>query len=215
MALQPPAVTQPAGHSEVHLLGPAPYNNDSGDSQPLAYMEPQASPCFAFTTAAALDHDGLGAILPTAITDLPASTKADPPGTRYIDNFPSQSLAGCTYGTGQTAFDKIADKSTSQSGHLWESFANENDWKLAQWLVKNVGHNQAEEFLKLNTIKMNVVSLFSGKDKLYAAMDALPGGVAWKRKEVSQTGNLTGESAFKYRDLRLVTKTSGLGGGGC
>ncbi|THG92765.1 hypothetical protein EW026_g8252 [Hermanssonia centrifuga] len=24
-----------------------------------------------------------------------------------------------------------------------------------------------------------------------------------------------GESAFKYRDLRLVTKTSGLGGGGC
>ncbi len=26
---------------------------------------------------------------------------------------------------------------------------------------------------------------------------------------------LYAESAFKYRDLRLVTKTSGLGGGGC
>ncbi len=33
---------------------------------------------------------------------------------------------------------------------------------------------------------------FSNKDKLYAAVDALPGGVAWKRKEVSQTGDLTG-----------------------
>ncbi len=149
----PPAGIQPAGHSNAHLLGPAPYDNESGDSQPLAYMEPQPSPCFASTAAAALDHDDPDAILPTAITTPPASTKVDPPGTRYIDNFPSQSFAGRAYGTGRTAFDETADKETSQSGHLWESFANEDDWKLAQWLVKNVGHNQAEEFLKLNTVR--------------------------------------------------------------
>ncbi|PSS37916.1 hypothetical protein PHLCEN_2v231 [Hermanssonia centrifuga] len=191
MALQPLAGTQPAGHSNAHLLGLAPYDNESGDSQPLAYMEPQPSPCFASAAAAALDHDDPDAILPTAITTPPASTKVDPPGTRYIDSFPSQSFAGRAYSTGRTAFDETADKETSQSGHLWESFANEDDWKLAQWLVKNVGHNQAEEFLKLNTIKTNVAPSFSNKDKLYAAVDALPGGVAWKRKEVSQTGDLT------------------------
>ncbi|PSS29866.1 hypothetical protein PHLCEN_2v2633 [Hermanssonia centrifuga] len=36
------------------------------------------------------------------------------------------------------------------------------------------------------------------------------------RREIDETDPIRrDESAFKYRDLRLVTKTSGLGGGGC
>ncbi len=36
-----------------------------------------------------------------------------------------------------------------KNGTEWGPFADEDEWQLAEWLLKNVGQMQADAFLKL------------------------------------------------------------------
>ncbi|KAJ3487621.1 hypothetical protein NLI96_g3382 [Meripilus lineatus] len=79
-----------------------------------------------------------------------------------------------------------------RGAEVWGPFQDEDEWELAKWLIKNVGHNQAEEFLKLQAIHGRVKPSFQNKTKLYEAVDSLPGGISWLREEIKLTGDVVG-----------------------
>ncbi|THG92911.1 hypothetical protein EW026_g8163 [Hermanssonia centrifuga] len=115
------------------------------------------------------------------------------PDERYALQCPSDCHAGATFGVAKTAFDIIRDDQVLRGAEIWGPFKDDNQWKLAKWLIKNVGHNQAEEFLKLGIIQDAGLD-YSNKDRLYKAVDELPSGLDWRCKEVVQTGDLTNAS---------------------
>lgn len=49
----------------------------------------------------------------------------------------------------KTAFEHIRDDQILTGCEVLGPFADEEEWELAKWLIKNVGHNQTEAFLKL------------------------------------------------------------------
>jgi hypothetical protein len=67
----------------------------------------------------------------------------------FEEPFPSKYMAGATYGRAKTMFEHIRDDQVLNGYEILGPFAEEEEWELAKWLIKNVGHNQAEAFLKL------------------------------------------------------------------
>ncbi|KAI0342948.1 hypothetical protein BDW22DRAFT_1318377, partial [Trametopsis cervina] len=114
---------------------------------------------------------------------------------QWCENIPVEKHAGATYGPSRTIFDQIRDQQVSANMEALGPFESASKWELAKWLVKNVGHNQAEEFLKLALVSIRQTDLgFKTKDQLYQKIDELPSGVGWKCQEVHQQGDLTDTS---------------------
>ena len=76
-----------------------------------------------------------------------------PSGPPEIVKFPAHHEAGKKYGSCETQFETILKAETEQGLGEYGEFEDEDDWKLAEWLVKNVGKNQIDEFLKLNIVR--------------------------------------------------------------
>ncbi|KAI5983673.1 hypothetical protein EDD15DRAFT_2178696 [Pisolithus albus] len=72
----------------------------------------------------------------------------------------------------------IRDEEVLGVGEIWGPFKSEGEWQLVQWLIKNVGHGQAEEFLRLNITD------------LLDAVDHLPQSVEWKCECITLTGDV-------------------------
>ena len=68
--------------------------------------------------------------------------------------FPREKVAGATFGEARTGFHDIRDDQILKDGEVLGPFASEAEWELAKWLMKNVGHNQVEEFLKLPIVSL-------------------------------------------------------------
>ncbi|KIM63476.1 hypothetical protein SCLCIDRAFT_55594, partial [Scleroderma citrinum Foug A] len=73
-------------------------------------------------------------------------------------------------------FEKFQDEKILEGGDIWGPFKSEEEWQLAKWLIKNVGHTQAENFLWLNI--------------LLDMVNQLPGSIDWKCECVTLTGNI-------------------------
>lgn len=82
------------------------------------------------------------------------ATDVDDLPKHYFEHFPAAYYAGATHGDNQTSFDDVHDHQVLQHGEVWGPFQSEEQWQLAKWLVKNVGHNQAEEFLRLPIVRI-------------------------------------------------------------
>jgi hypothetical protein len=67
----------------------------------------------------------------------------------YTQSFPEKREAGKTYGASKTSFERIRDDQILAGCEILGPFADDEEWELAKWLIKNVGHNQTETFLKL------------------------------------------------------------------
>lgn len=74
---------------------------------------------------------------------------------QYIEDFNPESLAGAAWGQEMPVFEYLCLKQ-EQAGSHWNAFHDEEEWELAEWLVKNVGQKQTNMFLK-----MCIVSCFS------------------------------------------------------
>ncbi|KAE9385288.1 hypothetical protein BT96DRAFT_960766 [Gymnopus androsaceus JB14] len=74
-----------------------------------------------------------------------------------------------------TPFQKIRDEQVLQGAEVLGPFQSNEEWELAKWLIKNVGHNQAESFLKLPIIQDRTQPKYHNKDDLLKAIDSLPG----------------------------------------
>lgn len=67
----------------------------------------------------------------------------------YKHDFPEQRQAGIPHGEGKTSFEQIRDEQILRGAEVLGPFKDDEEWELAKWLIKNVGQNVAEEFLKL------------------------------------------------------------------
>ncbi|KAJ7572033.1 hypothetical protein C8J56DRAFT_1081438 [Mycena floridula] len=119
-------------------------------------------------------------------------------GGCFVESFPEEFQAGATFGEARTTFDTIRDDQIMQNGKVLGPFRDDDEWQLAKWLIKNVGHTQTDHFLKLPIIQSRVAPSFETKDKLLDMVDNLPQGVAW---QLDEDGNKqTEELEIWYRD---------------
>ena len=90
--------------------------------------------------------------LPVAAVDRPASVDVDADNDqnktiKYSQEYPD--LAGVVKAEADTKFERIRKEQEEEGVGVWSPFLDEDEWKLAQWLARNVGQKQAENFLKL------------------------------------------------------------------
>jgi len=84
---------------------------------------------------------------------------ADAPGVaekrrHWKESYPGKHRAGATRGYQKTSFERIRDEEVLTGAAVWGPFRDEEEWELAKWLIKNVGHTQAENFLKLPIVSL-------------------------------------------------------------
>jgi len=66
---------------------------------------------------------------------------------RYTQEYPGR--VADTLGTEKTKFEKIRDEQKMDGMEPHAPFADEEEWELVKWLMKNVGQTKADDFLKL------------------------------------------------------------------
>ncbi|KIK10788.1 hypothetical protein PISMIDRAFT_80119, partial [Pisolithus microcarpus 441] len=52
----------------------------------------------------------------------------------------------------ETLFESMEALETAEKESMWAPFRSEGEWELARFLMKNIGQNKMDEFLKLNII---------------------------------------------------------------
>ena len=72
-----------------------------------------------------------------------------PDGCRYIEKFPKEYLAGATWGDCKPLYEYLDEEQKREGGSRWGPFEDEDEWQLADWLIRNVGQKQMDIFLKL------------------------------------------------------------------
>ncbi|KAK0220172.1 hypothetical protein IW262DRAFT_1448538 [Armillaria fumosa] len=90
--------------------------------------------------------------------------------------FPSLQQAGAPISSTPTCtlFHRIRDKQVLQGAEIWGPFADEDDWEMAKWLIKHVGQQVADDFLKLKMIVGKAQPSYKNKDQLLDRIDSLP-----------------------------------------
>jgi hypothetical protein len=66
---------------------------------------------------------------------------------RYPLKYPSE--AATVLGKGKTAFEALREEQVSNGQAPWSPFQDEDEWGLADWLMKNVTKSATEDYLKL------------------------------------------------------------------
>ncbi|KAH9916939.1 hypothetical protein B0H21DRAFT_816102 [Amylocystis lapponica] len=95
-----------------------------------------------------------------------------------------------TYGEEKLPFQAVRDEQILCGAEIHGPFQSEEEWELAKWLIKNVGHTQAEKFLKLPIVQTRVKPSFHNKDAFLGAIDTLPSGVDWQCQDIQMTGDV-------------------------
>ncbi|KAG0691485.1 hypothetical protein DFH29DRAFT_779952, partial [Suillus ampliporus] len=73
-------------------------------------------------------------------------------------------------------FERYRKEQREEGEEPWAPFENAEEWSLAQWLVKNLGQTQTDEYLKLPIV------------------NELPHGPAWSCNMVTVRGNREDEN---------------------
>ncbi|KAJ3557542.1 hypothetical protein NM688_g1416 [Phlebia brevispora] len=115
------------------------------------------------------------AVLPPHSQQLHIEEIPDEDAPRYALPCPAELYAGAIYSSAKTVFEKICNDQVLRGAEVWGPFCNDEEWQLVKWLIKNVEHNQAEEFLKLGLIQKAKLG-FLNEEKLYKTVDELPKG---------------------------------------
>ncbi|KAJ7082673.1 hypothetical protein B0H15DRAFT_785594 [Mycena belliarum] len=137
---------------------------------------------------------------------LPTRAPVQRPGSRpqWFRTPDATAGAGATYGKGKTAFELIRDEEILTGGTVLGPFRDDDEWQLAKWLIKHVGHTATDEFLKLsiygqkkltliflrNQIRDRANPSFENKNIFFDKVDGLPGGVKWHCKQLNTKGDL-------------------------
>ncbi|KAJ7429562.1 hypothetical protein B0H11DRAFT_1944597 [Mycena galericulata] len=125
-------------------------------------------------------------------TDSPTVRPAGDTDTRarWVRTHPPSVAAGATYGKAKTSFEMIRDDEILKGGMVLGPFHDDDEWQLAKWLIKNVGHTATEEFLKLSMISDRANPSYTNKKQFFEKVDSLPGGVKWRCKHLDTKGDL-------------------------
>ncbi|KAJ6545342.1 hypothetical protein B0H19DRAFT_955423 [Mycena capillaripes] len=122
----------------------------------------------------------------------------------YTRPFPEKKRAGQTYGPAKTSFERIRDDQILTGCEILGPFADQEEWELAKWLIKNVGHNKTESFLKLPIIADRVQPTFNKKKTFLENIDSLPIAGKWHCEHIPLVGDLVDENnSFKTEVAEL------------
>ncbi|KAI0694129.1 hypothetical protein BC835DRAFT_1415509 [Cytidiella melzeri] len=91
-----------------------------------------------------------------------------------------------------TAFEHIQDSNILKVGEAFGPFKDKEEWDLAAWMLKNIGHTAGDEFLKLPIIQNKLQSSFKNYGHVLQAVDQLPTGASWTYRSVTVTGDEPG-----------------------
>ncbi|KAJ7751238.1 hypothetical protein DFH07DRAFT_745544 [Mycena maculata] len=130
------------------------------------------------------------AVPPPPPTTAPPTVPDSGSGRQYWSDPQASGGGGATYGPGKTTFEEIRDEEILKGAEVLGPFRDEAEWELAKWLIKHVGHNAADEFLKLSIITDRAKPSYTGKKDFFEKIDELPGGVKWECKEFNVKGDL-------------------------
>lgn len=78
--------------------------------------------------------------------DTSAASSTRLPKVRYGEKY--EPAARATYGSGNIMFEGWLKEGISQ----WEPFRSREEWELAKWLVKHIGHGEMNEVLGLDIV---------------------------------------------------------------
>ncbi|KII84510.1 hypothetical protein PLICRDRAFT_117586 [Plicaturopsis crispa FD-325 SS-3] len=97
--------------------------------------------------------------------------------------------AATVLGMGKTVFEEILDAQAEADEHPCAPFANEDEWDLARWLMKNVNQRATDEFLKLPITQKRTKPGFGSKYTFLRKVDQLPTGAAWTYDTIEVKGD--------------------------
>ncbi|KAJ7674410.1 hypothetical protein B0H17DRAFT_1207991 [Mycena rosella] len=134
----------------------------------------------------------------------PAAGAASDEEDFFQEPFPAKYKAGATYGHAKTVFEHIRDDQILTGCEVLGPFADEEEWELAKWLIKNVGHNQTEAFLKLPIVSDRVRPSFDKKQAFLDTINSLPIGAKWNIEHIPLVGDvLDDDGQFKTETAEL------------
>ena len=70
----------------------------------------------------------------------------------YIQEFTLNLGAGAVWEEEVPFFEKIRHEQVLNGSSSWGPFDDEDDWQLAEWLIRNIGQNQIDTFLNLTIV---------------------------------------------------------------
>ena len=111
-----------------------------------------------------LEHDLLAVEQNISLESIPNTEHPDPPQRDpvpdeetqkpryYFEDYPAERKAGAAWGKDQPLFVKLKRVQEENGTSKWGPFEDQDEWELAEWLSKNAGQKQTNEFLKLNIV---------------------------------------------------------------
>ncbi|KAF7796244.1 hypothetical protein EIP86_007418 [Pleurotus ostreatoroseus] len=111
---------------------------------------------------------------------------------RWVHKYPG--IAATVLGSGECVFEVWRKENALSGRPRWYPFESEKEWGLARWLVKNVGQNEIEEFLKLPIIR-DLKLTATSKYLFNQLVDELPlpNSLSWLYDQVTVKGDRVGE----------------------
>ena len=85
----------------------------------------------------------LHVIVPDTVAKVPAKENE---ATFYIKECPANLDAGAVWGEEVPDFENLLKEQRENGSSRWGPFEDEDEWDLAKWLIRNVGHNQTDSF---------------------------------------------------------------------
>ena len=98
---------------------------------------------------------------PIKVTDEDAEIADEESTTYYIEEFPGNLGGGAVWEEDVPFFEKIWLDQQENGTSRWGPFDNQDEWELAQWLVRNVGQKQINALLNMNIVSFNHFLSFS------------------------------------------------------
>ncbi|KAH9926044.1 uncharacterized protein B0H18DRAFT_876733 [Fomitopsis serialis] len=111
---------------------------------------------------------------------------------RYVEAYPG--VVAKIIREDKTLFEKWRDERKSGKVDEWAPFADQEEWELFRWLIKNVGQNKIDDFLKLSIIRRDCDLSADNKYQFMQRIDDLPTGVTWECDTIRVEGDRVGEN---------------------
>ena len=70
----------------------------------------------------------------------------------FIEEFPQHLGAGAVWGEDVPFFEELRREQEENGSSRWGPFEDQDEWELAMWLIRNVGHKQINAFSNLNIV---------------------------------------------------------------
>ncbi|KII88252.1 hypothetical protein PLICRDRAFT_111519 [Plicaturopsis crispa FD-325 SS-3] len=106
---------------------------------------------------------------------------------RFTERYPGPVAVGL--GEGETSFWETREDQEALGQDRWAPFADEEEWELARWLMKNVNQGATDAYLKLPITKQRTKPTFKSNYTFLRAVDKLPTGPEWKCEAVTVQGD--------------------------